>query len=276
MHIVKLGFAAKTDVGLVRKNNEDNFAVVPDLASGSACVAQEESVLGNKGALLVVADGMGGMNAGEVASAVAVKSLCRCFAPKHLVTEVTASDDAITHFMEEALEKADRDIKAESRRHAESKVMGTTAVVAWILGQRLYISWCGDSRGYVYSKMSGLRQLTKDHSYVQQLVDEGLITHEEAAYHPQRNIVTRALSDTSREPQPESLSAPCALQEGDIVMLCTDGLNGTMTDDDMEHIVKCHENDMEACADALIEAALERGGGDNVTVVLGRVGVEDT
>jgi serine/threonine protein phosphatase PrpC len=272
MSIVNFNVAAKTDVGLVRKNNEDNFAVVPDLVRGLASDDGEiNDTLGRKGALLVVADGMGGMNAGEVASRIAVESLCSSFAPERLTPDVMASDATVARFMEGALEDADRRIKTTSQKHAEGRGMGTTAVVAWILGRRLHVAWCGDSRAYLYGKVSGLRQVSRDHSYVQELVDQGLITQEETYTHPRRNIITRALSDTPREPRPESLPESLELHEGDIVLLCTDGLNGLMRDDDMAQVISKHQSDMKACADALIQAALKRGGGDNVTVVLCRI-----
>ena len=126
--------AAKTDVGLVRDNNEDNFQVAADLASGTMrWVNNEVCSLGEKGALLVVADGMGGMNAGEVASGLAIETVKEYFAPQNITAEVMKNRFSIEKFMNSAIIAADERIKQEGKEHPESRGMGTTIVIAWIL-----------------------------------------------------------------------------------------------------------------------------------------------
>ena len=228
--------AAKTDVGLVRDNNEDNFQVAADLVSGTMrWVNNEVCSLGEKGALLVVADGMGGMNAGEVASGLAIETVKEYFAPQNITAEVMKNRFSIEKFMNSAIIAADERIKQEGKEHPESRGMGTTIVIAWILEGKLYVSWCGDSRAYIYNPQAGLHQITKDHSYVQSLVDKGAISREDAFDFPDSNIITRSLGDSGNKAKPESLFKPYELCDQDIVLLCTDGLCGMIRDNEIEH-----------------------------------------
>lgn len=269
MNSIKFRVAAKTDVGLVRTNNEDNFQVASDLSSPYMhWVNNEICSLGEKGALLVVADGMGGMNAGEVASALAIETVKEYFQAERLTPEVMKTRFSIEKFMNEAIVAADTRIKREAREHPESRGMGTTIVIGWLLGQRLYVSWCGDSRAYVYNPATGLHQITKDHSYVQSLVDKGVITREDAFDYPESNIITRSLSDGAPKAKPESLLKPYELCDGDIVLLCTDGLSGMLHDSEMETILRQNEHDLSVCVDELIRGACEAAGADNVTICL--------
>lgn len=272
MNSIKFRVAAKTDVGLVRTNNEDNFQVASDLSSDYMhWVNNEICSLGEKGALLVVADGMGGMNAGEVASALAIETIRERFQAARLTPEVMKTRYTIEKFMNEAIVAADARIKQEAKAHPESRGMGTTIVVGWVLGSRLYVSWCGDSRAYIYNPATGLHQITKDHSYVQTLVDKGVITREDAFDYPESNIITRSLSDGSPTAKPESLFKPYDLCNGDIVLLCTDGLSGMLRDAEMEPILRQNEHDMSVCADELIRGACEAAGADNITLCLFQV-----
>ena len=261
--------AAKTDVGLVRDNNEDNFQVAADLASGTMrWVNNEVCSLGEKGALLVVADGMGGMNAGEVASGLAIETVKEYFAPQNITAEVMKNRFSIEKFMNSAIIAADERIKQEGKEHPESRGMGTTIVIAWILEGKLYVSWCGDSRAYIYNPQAGLHQITKDHSYVQSLVDKGAISREDAFDFPDSNIITRSLGDSGNKAKPESLFKPYELCDQDIVLLCTDGLCGMIRDDEIEHVLRNNEHDMNSCVDGLIQAACDAEGSDNITVCL--------
>ncbi len=261
--------AAKTDVGLVRDNNEDNFQVAADLASGTMrWVNNEVCSLGEKGALLVVADGMGGMNAGEVASGLAIETVKEYFAPQNITTEVMKNRFSIEKFMNSAIIAADERIKQEGKEHPESRGMGTTIVIAWILEGKLYVSWCGDSRAYIYNPQVGLHQITKDHSYVQSLVDKGAISREDAFDFPDSNIITRSLGDSGNKAKPESLFKPYELCDQDIVLLCTDGLCGMIRDNEIEHVLRNNEHDMNSCVDGLIQAACDAEGSDNITVCL--------
>lgn len=174
-----------------RDNNEDNYQVISDIASDTyTFAAGEELTLGDKGTLLVVCDGMGGMNAGEVASAIAVKTVKEAFAAEHISKEALANPEK---FIVQAIQAADAAIKAEGKRNPETEGMGSTIVLAWLLRGKAYIGWCGDSRAYRYNPASRLERLSHDHSYVQELVDAGSITEELAFFHPNNNIITRSL-----------------------------------------------------------------------------------
>lgn len=272
MNTLKFKVAAKTDVGLVRTNNEDNFQMASDLSSGQMrWVNNEICSLGEKGALLVVADGMGGMNAGEVASELAIETVREYFALENLTSEVTKNRFSIEKYMNDVVVAADARIKREARNNPEAKGMGTTIVIAWILYGKLYVSWCGDSRAYVYNPEAGLHQITKDHSYVQSLVDKGALSREEAFDFPDSNIITRSLSDGTAKAKPESLIKPYELCNNDIVLLCTDGLNGMIRDAEIEAVIRNNEHDMSLLVDELIQAACDAEGSDNVTICLCKV-----
>ena len=272
MNTLKFKVAAKTDVGLVRTNNEDNFQVASDLSSGQMrWVNNEICSLGEKGALLVVADGMGGMNAGEVASELAIETVREYFALENLTLEVTKNRFSIEKYMNDVVVAADARIKREARNNPEAKGMGTTIVIAWILDGKLYVSWCGDSRAYIYNPEAGLHQITKDHSYVQSLVDKGALSREEAFDFPDSNIITRSLSDGTAKAKPESLMKPYELCNNDIVLLCTDGLNGMIRDAEIEAVIRNNEHDLSLLVDDLIQAACDAEGSDNVTICLCKV-----
>lgn len=261
--------AAKTDVGLERTNNEDNFQVSSNLdESPMRWVNNQEYSLGNKGALLVVADGMGGMNAGEVASEIAINTVREMFSPEKITDEVVKSRFTIEKFMKEVIVEADKRIKTFAKENPESRSMGTTIVIAWLFDGYLYVSWCGDSRAYIYNANTGLFQITKDHSYVQQLVEAGKISKEDAFDFPDSNIITRSLSDATPKANPDCLLMPQKLCNGDIILLCSDGLNGMIRDGKIEAIIAQHQGDMTECVDELIRAALEAAGADNCTVAL--------
>jgi len=269
MNTIKFRIAAKTDVGLVRTNNEDNFQASSDLSGGQMrWVNNEICSLGDKGALIVVADGMGGMNAGEVASKLAIETIREYFSPEKLTAEVLKTRYTIEKYMNDAIVAADMKIKAVAKSRPETKGMGTTIVIGWIIDGMLYISWCGDSRAYVYNPSAGLHQISKDHSYVQNLVDKGSITRDEAFDFPDSNIITRCLSDGTTKAKPESLLKPYEVCDNDIIMLCTDGLSGMIRDNEMESIIRQNEHNMDALVDELIKAACEAEGSDNITICL--------
>ncbi len=269
MNTIKFRLAAKTDVGLVRTNNEDNFQASSDLSGGQMrWVNNEICSLGDKGALIVVADGMGGMNAGEVASELAIETIRECFSPEKITPEVMKTRYTIEKYMNDAIVAADQKIKTEAKARPETKGMGTTIVIGWILDGRLFLSWCGDSRAYVYNPLAGLHQISKDHSYVQNLVDKGSITREEAFDFPDSNIITRCLSDGTTKAKPESLLKPYEICDNDIIMLCTDGLSGMIRDQEIESIIRQNEHNMDVLIDELIKAACEAEGSDNITICL--------
>ncbi|MDE6287611.1 MAG: protein phosphatase 2C domain-containing protein, partial [Muribaculaceae bacterium] len=270
MSDIKFRIAAKTDMGCIRKNNEDNFQAAADLSQPTMSWVNNQTYdLGDKGALLVVADGMGGMNAGEVASAIAIDTVREFFTPDRITPEVLKTRFTIEKFMKDVVVEADRRIK--SRSTAETRGMGTTIVMAWLLDGQCYVCWCGDSRAYVYNPVNGLIQLSKDHSYVQALVDLGKITTEEAFDYPDNNVITRCLCDAHQKAEPDCLLQPRQLCNGDLILLCSDGLNGMLRDNEISKLIKEGPDDVNQLTDVLINGALTAGGNDNVTVAVARI-----
>ena len=266
---------AGTNVGCVRTNNEDNFIVNEDLTRQEWFLpgnTLNKITLGESGAILVVADGMGGMNAGEVASAIAIDTIKEVFSVD--LSSVTSSSKKIEAFLKDAIIEADTKIKAKVKEDPSTEGMGTTIVIAWVLGDIVHVAWCGDSRAYVFNPSSGLVRVSKDHSYVQELVDAGKLDEELAFDHPNSNIITRSLGDSSVKARPDYISR--SLSEGDYVLLCSDGLCGLCRDEEIVSVMSKSEN-IEVCKTNLIKAALAAGGYDNVTVALLEVAsIEDS
>lgn len=259
---------ADTHVGL-RENNEDNFTVCPDLGKTEwipPINGQEVIPLAENGCLLVVADGMGGQNAGEVASAIAIETVQQMFLPTNLTTDVIGKPDNIKSFLKKVIVEADDRIKKHTQGHPETEGMGSTIVIAWIIADSVYVAWLGDSRAYCIVPDKGIGRLTKDHSFVQQLVDTGKLTDEQAMNHPDSNIITRSLGDTSQKAQPEVMRYP--LEKGMIILLCSDGLCGVCSDEIIGGIVEEKHSDLSVCKDELTTAALTTGGSDNITIAL--------
>lgn len=272
MSEIKFKIAAKTHMGLVRTNNEDNFQASSDLSiSPMTWVNDKECDLGEKGALLVVADGMGGMNAGEVASDIAIQTIRNMFTPENLTDDVLRDASSINCFLKDVIVQADEKIKAQAKENPENKGMGTTIVIGWLLGKELHIAWCGDSRAYILNSRKGLFQLSKDHSYVQELVDSGRISPEDAFDFPDSNIITRCLCDSSTKAKPDVLAKPYPVEDGDIILLCTDGLSGLIRDYEIEKIAREHEDNLEVCITSLINAACNAGGHDNITIAMCKI-----
>ena len=267
MSEVKFKLAAGTNVGLIRQNNEDNFVVCSDLSTSNWLIPQsgDYADLGQYGILLVVADGMGGANAGEVASAIVVETIQNQFVPEQL-EEAVATDKSIQEFMKEVVKTADLNILHHSQNDSSTHGMGTTIVMAWVLRDKAYICWCGDSRCYVLNKRNGLIQLSKDHSYVQELVDKGELSAELMHDHPLSNVITRCLGDVDNRANPETRIYQ--LHNDDIIMLCSDGLCGLCHDDEILDVMIKFSADPTECKNELISAALSAGGYDNVTVAL--------
>lgn len=250
-----------------RPNNEDNYQVDSNLTENQwGFTADKEIDLGEKGALLVVCDGMGGMNAGEVASAIAVQTIKECFAAEKLTENVLANPGK---YVASCIVAADAAIKADAKVNPEHEGMGSTIVMAWMLGKKAYVGWCGDSRCYCYNPKTGLVRLSHDHSYVQELVDAGKLTEELAFDHPNSNIITRSLGDPSGAARPDVKEYD--LHNEDILLLCSDGLCGCLRDNEIEEQVAAHQTSMQECRDALWVADEAAGWHDNVTIVLAQV-----
>lgn len=259
---------AGTNVGL-RDNNEDNFTVCSDLQSGSWTVPtdhQQVLSLGNMGCLLLVADGMGGQNAGEVASAIAVQTVEALFSLEALSSICLDDDNQVRQYLLNGIEKADARIKAHAHDHAETSGMGSTLVMAWILKGVAHVAWIGDSRAYAVMPSKGIARLTKDHSFVQGLVDKGQITEEEAMTHPNSNIITRSLGDMSQRARGDVVSY--SLHNCEVILLCSDGLCGVCSDAVIGGIVEDYVADLQQCKEQLTNAALRAGGSDNITIAL--------
>ena len=225
----------RTDIGKLRKQNED--AAWFDEAR----------------AVFAVADGMGGHLAGEVASRMAIEAVQR-MARENERPGIAA--------LREAVACAHETILAHAQDHIECAGMGTTLSVLWLGENYAYIAHVGDSRIYRLREGS-LTQITQDHSLVEELVRAGLITREQARTHPRRNIITRALG-THGENEPDLLVTD--VQDGDVFLLCTDGLTGMVPDDEIERTLR--DCGIEAAADRLLALALDAGGRDNVTLIL--------
>jgi len=271
---MKFKLAAGTNVGLIRQNNEDNFVVCSDLSTSNWLIPQvgDYADLGPYGALLVVADGMGGANAGEVASAIAVETIQSLFVPEQLEQAIT-SDKAIQEFMKDVVKTADLNILHHSHEDSTTQGMGTTVVMAWIFDGKVYVCWCGDSRCYVLNNRKGLIQLSKDHSYVQELVDKGQLDPELMHDHPLSNVITRCLGDVENRANPETRIYQ--LHDGDLIMLCSDGLCGLCHDSEIHDVMTNFRDDALECKNELISAAISAGGYDNVTVAVAAISIEN-
>ena len=260
---------AQTNVGKIRDRNEDTFALCPDLSFPNWSRSRAETNLGPKGSLLVVVDGMGGTNAGDVASWLAVESIQDTFNSYDLDMVIT-SWEKIENFLRYAISEADRYINDYMYSHPETLGMGTTIVLCWILGDRAYVAWCGDSRCYVFNPHTGLQALTKDHSYVQGLVDSGALTEEEAMTHPDANLITRGLGDFDSPAEADIIVH--GIQPNDVFMLCTDGLCGYCNNRLIENVINYYYNNIDVCCDKLMELALNAGGYDNICIAMASIG----
>lgn len=232
---------SKTDIGMVREVNQDY-------------VFATEAPIGNIPNLLVVADGMGGHRAGEYASRLAVEVV-----KQELGESVEDTPEAM---MRSAITHANKRVLEEARQDAKLSGMGTTMVLASVIGRTLYFANVGDSRLYLLN--DDIKQLSKDHSLVQEMVRLGGINEEEAKYHPDKNIITRAIG---AKDEVEIDFYEYRLKKEDVILMCTDGLSNMVEDEEILHIVK-HSRDVVEAVEQLIERAKENGGNDNIGVVV--------
>jgi serine/threonine protein phosphatase PrpC len=253
LNVVRLRAAALTDVGMVREHNEDSLMAIDYVRDSLIEPAQN--------GLYVVADGMGGAEAGEVASAIAVQTI-RDYVEKGLQGTEEKDPGAL---LTAALEEANQKILEYVAGHQESRGMGSTAVGALIVPPRAAVAWVGDSRAY-FMEGATLRQVTKDHSLVQRLVDIGQITADQARTHEHKNVITRSLG--ARASGPAGAEAiPVKLKRGDRLLLCSDGLTAHVDDAAIARILSRHSDPYEAARE-LVVAANAGGGTDNVTVIV--------
>lgn len=251
---MRLEAVGKTDVGLRRAHNEDSYLIVEDQQ------------------LFVIADGMGGHNAGEVASLLAVETVAGFF-------DETQGDDDVTwpfrpdrgtsyhaNRLTTAVKLANLRIHETAQRSADQRGMGTTFVGVYFYRSDAIIAHVGDSRVYRL-RNNTLTPLTEDHSLLNDYLRTRDLTPEEIENFPRKNVILRALGmkDSVQVEINEDKH-----QEGDIYLICSDGLNGMVTDEQMQTILCTHQKNLQECADALIDAANDAGGVDNITVVLVR------
>lgn len=228
----------KTDIGLVREVNEDHYAFEPPH-------------------LFVVADGMGGHVAGEIASKLAISTIIE-------YVQQQFDGEHIQKMLESAVHLANQHIYERSQQGRQYLGMGTTVTACYVAGSSIYWAHVGDSRMYLlHDKM--LRQITDDHSLVGELLRNGTITKEEAAVHPQRNILTRAVGTSSKILVD---SGQFNWDMTDVLLLCTDGLSGLVGEDQIITLLEQSRLDGQASIDSLVQQALDAGGYDNITTIL--------
>jgi PPM family protein phosphatase len=246
-----LEFAARTDTGLVRSQNEDAIAISP--AHGFA----------------LLADGMGGYSAGEVASGIAIA------VTQGALEEVLARSDAarlqrnnqLHQAVIDAIQRANTAILDAAREEPDYSGMGTTLVAAVFHGDSLTIAHVGDSRAYRF-RDGEIEQITRDHSVLQEQIDAGLIDPELARFSHQKNLVTRAVGVAA---EMEVEIHDHQTQAGDMYLLCSDGLSDLLATQEMRDILVAHQASLDAACDALVQRANDNGGYDNISVVLARV-----
>ena len=238
--IGSLRVGSLTDVGKVREINQDYLATKPEHG------------------LFIVADGMGGHLAGEKASQGAVEAITRALTPEALA----GADGAMADLIQSAIQEANREIVQASLQDSSMRGMGTTATVAVIVAEKVYVGHIGDSRAY-HIRGSEIVQITEDHSVVAQLLRARAITPAEAQRHPYRNVITRCLG---MQMEIEADTFEVDWLPGDHLLLCSDGLSGLVSDPEMAQIA--NESDPQEACERLVALAMERGGYDNITVVL--------
>ena len=249
MSELRLEVGQVTDIGRKRTANEDNFGTF---------VPSDRALLDHIGALFIVADGMGGHAKGEVASAIAVKTI--------IETYQTSGAPSLGERLVAALRQANAAIWDEASRQVDHAGMGTTVVCGVVVGSELLVSNAGDSRAYLV-RLGRAEQLTRDHSWVGEMIALGKLTVAEARRHRMRNVITRCLG--GRPDLEVPLYPRQQLVPGDALVLCSDGLWGTMTDQEIGLLVSKFPPQM--AAERLVALANERGGPDNITVIVVQV-----
>jgi serine/threonine protein phosphatase PrpC len=234
--------------GVHRKSNEDHFYIPSDGHAGLA--------------MIIVADGMGGHNAGDLASRIAVEHVSSCLT--ELSTRLRTPDD-LMNAISRSIQEANDKIFELSKSNADCSGMGTTLTMAVFEDERFYVAHIGDSRCYLLRNGTA-RQITRDHSLVQELLDNGSITRDEMEMHPKKNVITRALGTEDR------LRIDCfeeTLEDGDIVLLCSDGLSNYVNLQDYAQNIP-QNIDLTKLAEILGNEALAAGGSDDITIAAAR------
>jgi protein phosphatase len=261
---VNIAAFGQSDVGLVRANNEDSFSIV-DLTTGATAAngSALNSTIGECGNLLMVADGMGGGEAGEVASRMAVDLVARHFIDQ-LSNKRPVDQGSFVEALKQSVREANRVVFQEGQRNG-LRGMGTTLTAAAVHGKTIFFAQLGDSRAYLV-RNNLIAQMTRDQSLVAQLVVSGSITPEEARTHPQRNVILQALGVHSEVGMVISFAD---LKRGDQLVICSDGLSGKMEPEEIKEFLERSLEPKAACHQ-MVELARERGGEDNITVIVAR------
>jgi serine/threonine protein phosphatase PrpC len=264
---VQIEIFGKTDIGRTRAQNEDRF-LTADLTTGVASRQSRvcEQILGERGALVVVADGMGGAAAGEQASEMATEVIYAHLVQSWANDAEERGPQRFAYRLKEAVEMANGQIHACATSRPELRGMGTTGTVAGLLHDHVYVAQVGDSRAYLV-RGSHAYQLTRDQSLVQRLVELGELTEEEAETSSRRNVLLQALGPS---PGVDVDLTSQRVQKGDVLVLCSDGLSAAVSTGEIAEIVGRERRVADAC-ERLIALANERGGHDNITVVLVRL-----
>ncbi len=239
-------YGIRTDRGLKRQLNEDNCNVLVGYPGLPTC--------------FVIADGMGGHKCGEVASKQAVDSVC------NLLLKADWETENISDLLRDIVSSVNDEIYNYSLLDEATQGMGTTLIITVLKGRKLYIGHVGDSRVYII-RGHHIEKVTWDHSFIEELVKNGSITKDEAVNHPKRNLITRAVG-YELELQVDTYEID--ITDDDIILLCTDGLTNMLTEEEILDILKNNEDPQAAC-DTLIQNANNKGGEDNITVIVGKI-----
>ncbi len=237
---------AATDVGSVRKNNEDHLVFIRPF---------DVNIRNTYGCLAMVADGMGGHSNGEIASKMAADIISRSYFD---------ASNKILESLKAAFEKANKAIFQKASRRPALKGMGTTCTAVVLLNKQIYLGHVGDSRAYLLKK-GQMIQLSSDHTYVQHLLDTGQITKEEMLSHPERNVITKAMG-TSAKIQADFAQLQLQFEEGDKLLICSDGLYEYVKKAELAQVVSSQS--LNAASKTLIQLAKQRGGHDNISVLI--------
>ncbi|MDO4869399.1 MAG: Stp1/IreP family PP2C-type Ser/Thr phosphatase [Bacillota bacterium] len=240
----QIGF--KCNRGIVRKNNEDACFVIPSKD------------------VYIVADGVGGNNSGELASSTAVEKIASFVKDNDL--ESCETPEEIFGFFTAAIDIANESIYRQGMENLMNRGMATTVVMAYIYDGSGYITNIGDSRAYIY-RDGHLKKVTRDHTYVNELIDKGVITEGEAEHHKQKNVITKALG-AEKAAEPDFYKVD--LERGDILVLCSDGLYGEVGEEKMTRLMR-YSNSMNDLSSKLVDEAIRAGGRDNITVICVRI-----
>lgn len=273
--------AGKYNPSAPREGNEDSLAVFPDVGNLETALSSDTILpLPEKGVLMVVADGMGGHNAGEVASQIAVSTVREMFSPENIAEKTFDTNEARAEYLEKVVVTADKNIRDDANNNLDRQGMGSTIIMAWVVDDALTVTWCGDSRAYRYRPKKGLELLSEDHSLVQDLVKHKRISYEDTFSHPQGNVITRCLGGGGKSNAvPESRQF--TLEADDLIMLCSDGLSGVVFDyekyrdngepysiENLQDILSRPKESLKDTLSCLFDAARRCDWYDNVTVVL--------